>query len=233
MNIEKLLEYQSIDAELIKTEGEFRALPVCKEYFAAANSYKEAQNSVLKLNGEAEEMVKQIEGLSEQYKKLSAQLDDAEKSIDRIAEIKEADYYTRNVEKILADMQSLGKLISALSSKIEDHRKNYEKALKQGKEAKLKGMDITPQYQAAREEIKPVIEGFNSKLAAIEQTIAAKDLEHYKQLRSAKKFPAIVPLHGEASCGGCFMEMAGNAVAKLKADGYIECPNCSRILYVK
>ncbi len=232
MNIEKLLEYQAVDAELIKVETDFRALPVCREYNTTANSFKDAQAAVMKLTNESEDLTAQIETLADQYKKLNSQLAEAERESENIADLKQADFYSRNVEKLLSEMQNLSKLMSTLSSKIEDHRKNYEKALKQGKESKQKGMEITPLFQKAREEVKPVMEELNKKLSELEKDIDEKAVTHYKNLRAAKKTPAIVPLHGEASCGGCFMEMAGNAIAKLRSDGYIECPNCSRIIYI-
>ncbi len=233
MNIDKILEYQSVDAELIKVEIDFRGLQICREYNAAVNNFKDAQAGVIKLTNEAEDMVKQIETLAEQYKKFNSQLLDAERESEDIADLKQADFYSRNLEKLMGDMQNLSKQMSVLSTKVDEHRKGYEKALKQGKEAKQKGIELSPLFQKAREDIKPIIEELNKKLAALGRGVEAKTLTHYKQLRAAKKIPAVVPLHGEASCGGCFMEMAGNAIVKLKADGFIECPNCSRIIYIK
>lgn len=233
MNIEKLLDYQAIDAELIKLEHDFRALPIYKEYNHSVNSFKDAQAAVKRLNSEADDMHKQMQSLIEQYKKQNDLIADAESEIAEIKDIKQADFYARNMEKTLQELQQLSKGISELSSRIEEHRKTYDKAIRQGKEAKQKGTEAKPLYDGALNDIKPQIDGLKKKMSALEKVIEEKAINHYKQLRGAKKLPAVVPLHGEASCGGCFMELAGNSTAILKSEGYIECPNCSRMIYIK
>lgn len=232
MKLDKLLEYQAVDTELMKAETDFRSLPVCKEYFHTANILNNAKSAIKKLTGDADELSKQIETFIDQYSKLASMLEETEKEVEGINDIKESDFYVRSIEKLISEMQSLSKQISILSSKVDEHRLNYDKAIKQGKDATTKGRELTPEYQKAREEIKPIIEKLNKELVSLESKIDKIPLAHYKQLRAAKKTPAIVPLHGETSCGGCFMELAGNAKIKLKADGYIECPNCSRIIYI-
>ena len=52
----------------------------------------------------------------------------------------------------------------------------------------------------------------------------------YTRLRKLKKVPVIVPLNGY-SCGGCFMEVAGDVLVALGSKPFVECPSCGRILY--
>lgn len=233
MNIDRLLEYQAIDSEILKIDLEFRALPIYREYHFSINSYRDAQAAVKRLNGEAENLHKQMVNAIEQYANLNKQISDAEKELDDIDDINQADFYSRNIEKTLSELQQLSKSISELSIKIDEHRQSYDKALKQGREAKLKGTEAKPVYDKALLDVKPKIDELKSKMMGLEKDLENKAVNQYKQLRSAKRFPAIVKLHGESSCGGCFMELAGNSVEILKSKGYIECPNCSRLIYIK
>ena len=81
------------------------------------------------------------------------------------------------------------------------------------------------------ESIKPKVEEIKKQKLEMEKSIDPVLLGKYKHLRQDKIFPVFVPLNNN-SCGGCSMELPAALMNKLKAEGYLECEQCRRYIYI-
>ena len=68
-------------------------------------------------------------------------------------------------------------------------------------------------------------------MTTLEKQIDANLLSKYKHLRQDKIFPVFVPLNSNA-CGGCSMALPAALMNKLKENGYLECEQCRRYIYI-
>ena len=52
----------------------------------------------------------------------------------------------------------------------------------------------------------------------------------YQNLKKNNVKNRLVTVNG-TNCGGCYMEVDAHTLNRMRADGYVLCPNCGRILY--
>jgi predicted nucleic acid-binding Zn-ribbon protein len=70
-------------------------------------------------------------------------------------------------------------------------------------------------------------EKLSEQAKKVDKTLLAK----YKQ-KSAERINVFVE-EVAGKCGGCRMEISASKLNTLKANGFIECENCGRIIYTK
>ena len=213
MELSTMLEYQQLDNALLRLENELRQSQAAKEYTANKTVLNNAQEQVLKQNREAGEMTSQMEALIAEYETIEKELKEAESAVPDVDSAVGADFFIRNVQKLIARLKVLASEISKMSAKIVELNQSYAATMTAGKEAKKKLAQCRDAYEA-------------------EKGCSEQFLTVYKRLRKLKKIPVIVPLSGY-SCGGCFMEVAGDLLVKLSSQPFVECPSCGRILYKK
>ncbi len=231
MSIDNLLEYQRIDMERIKLESDFSSSDISKEYNICRQNVSTASKVIGKLNTDADDMIRLMDSLIAQYEKAVVDLSEAEGYLEHISDVKEADFYSRNADKLTQSITQLSKDIGALSQKIAEARSQYVKAMNVGTEFRKKGREAEEGYTKALIGVKDQISVLRGKMDEQEKHIDEKYLAVYKRLRQNSKNAIVVPLHG-TNCGGCFMDLPGNLLGKLLEHGdAIDCPNCSRIIY--
>lgn len=230
MELSAMLEYQKLDRSLMKLENELMQSESAREYATSKHALTVAQDQVLKQSREAGEMIKQMESLIAEYEALEKELNEAESAVPDVSDITGADFFLRNVQKLVARLKTLASDISKLSSKIVELNQGHAATMAAGKEAKRRMNLCKPVYEAEREKYRPAATELQQQIAEAEKACSEEFLTVYKRLRKLKKIPALVPLSGR-SCGGCHMELSGDAVVTLNGKSFIECPSCGRILY--
>jgi len=231
MSIEKLLKYQELDMQRLEIESNFSALPESKTFNDCKSRLKLAQANVIKLNNDAEEMIRNIENLIAQYDKANLALAEAEEYANHISDKKGAEYYAKNVDAILATINQLSKDISNLISKIGDSKTQYEKTIEIGSEAKKKGKEIEPKYLEQLSIVKKQINGIIDQMKVLAKDIEPDKLESYNSLRQRTTKKIVVALKGK-NCGGCYTELASANLEKLNSFGsIIVCPNCNKLVF--
>ena len=230
MELSTMLEYQKLDIALMRLENELRQSQAAKEYTANKTTLTNAQEQVLKQNRDAGEMTTQMESLIAEYDAIEKELKEAEGAVPDVDNAVAADFFVRNVQKLVNRLKVLASEISKMSAKIVELNQSYAATMTAGKEAKKKLALCREAYEAEKSKFMPQATELQKKIAEAEQGCSEEFLTVYKRLRKLKKIPVIVPLVG-SNCGGCFMEVAGDILVTLGAKPFVECPSCGRILY--
>lgn len=230
MELSAMLAYQSIDKELAKLQSEVMKSPSAREYMTSKHALSVAQEQVLKQNRDAGELIKQMESLIAEYEALEKELKESEEAVPEVADVTGADFFDRNVQKILQQLKNLSSEIAKVSSKIVELNQAHAASMAAGKSAKQKYTAVKGAYEAEVEKLRPAAEELKKKLLEAEKSCSKEFLDSYQRLKKSKVFPVIVPLSG-SSCGGCFMELEGDALAALENSPFVFCPSCGRMLY--
>lgn len=230
MDLSSMLAYQEIDKEMSKLEAEFRQTECVREYQTAVRTINSEKEQVLKQNAIAGELVKQMEAMIAEYDALEKDLKEAEDAFPEVEDVAGAEFFSRNVQKILQQLKSLSAEIAKISSKIVELNQAHAASMAAGKTASQKRDAVKADYNAEVAKIKPAVDDLKTRLAEAAKACPPKFLEEYQRLKQAKKVPVLVPLSGK-SCRGCFMELSGDALVALDNNPYVSCPNCGRIVY--
>lgn len=233
MNIEGMLKYQSLDREINKLNEEFKTHEVTKQYNKYMKLYKQTIEDGKRMSGAAGEHFVNIERLTKQYEKLLADIEEYYKGVDEITDLKQADYYEKQLLKLDAALESIEK-------ELDNVRKELTKL---DADARTFFANVSSYYQVVKKftpEMEKVKLGIQSKAKEvmlaqkeIEKTIEPELFEKYKKAKEIAKFPPLVPFdEATSSCMGCGLELSKDIAAKLRQDGGLEfCPNCNRLVY--
>ncbi len=234
MAIKEILEYQRIDQELLALENQLAKSPERQRFLQATAQVKAAEETISKLNREANELFGEYNAIKSKLDELKEELDGFDGILDEVQDPAEAEHYLKLVGAISEQMNALEKALQALGGKLDRLKDSYSKTFNQGKSAVAAQRSAKAAYDAKREELAPRAEEIQRQLKELATKIPEKLLAAYEALRAARKMPAVVPYDvKQSNCGGCRMEVANNIRARLKNPGDMaECPNCRRIMYV-
>ena len=230
MELAAMLAYQEIDKSFAKLQAELMQSESAREYMSCKHALTVAQDQVLKQSRDAGELVKQMESLIAEYDALEKELKEAEDAIPEVTDVTGADFFDRNVQKIFQQLKNLSGEIAKVSSKIVELNQAHAASMTAGKSAKQKLNAVKGAYEEERAKVLPAAEEFKKKLDEAAKNCTKEFLDSYQRLKKAKIFPVLVPLSGR-SCGGCFMELEGDALSSLEDSPFVFCPSCGRILY--
>ena len=229
MNIEKLLEYARIDAEMAKLNLAFNAEAEVKEYKLQTKRYKDASDLIGKLNAEADDIIKQMSALQDRYQDAMHELNEYKATVAEIEDENEADFYIKNVEKMVATLSAMAGDIAQLSKRVADVRQQTGKAFAVAQEATKRIGELAPAYKEITKRYEPDVAAIKARLAAAAEGLG-EALNIYLNLKRSGVKNRIVKVNGN-NCGGCFMDIDVGTRDRINTVGYVLCPNCGRILY--
>lgn len=234
MNIDKILEYQKIDQELIMLENEVVKSKERQNLAVAKSRLEAATETVGKLKNDAQELLVGYASMKEKIDALKAELDEFDGILDDVQDATEADHYLKMVANIAEKINALEKEANLTSSKIDQVNDNYKKTWDVGVKASDVYKVAKAEYDAFVKNLQPQVVEIKTKLNALKSEIPEKLMNAYLALRAQKKMPAFVPYDSaNAICGRCRMGVDNDTKSKLRNAGDVaECPNCRRILYV-
>ena len=231
MDLSTMLEYQKLDMSLMRLENEVRQSPATKQFIGNKAVLTNAEEQVNKQNRDAGEMIAQMNALIAEYDSIEKELKEAEEAVSDVENAEAAEFYYRNIQKLINRLKNLATEISKMTSKIVELNQAHAATMAAGKEAKKKYAAYKEAYEAERAKYMPQATELQQKIAEAEKNCSEEFLSVYKRIRKLKKIPVIVPLVNGSSCGGCFMEVAGDALVALGSKPFVDCPSCGRILY--
>ena len=132
MELSTMLEYQKLDIALMRLENELRQSQAAKEYTANKTTLTNAQEQVLKQNRDAGEMTTQMESLIAEYDAIEKELKEAEGAVPDVDNAVAADFFVRNVQKLVNRLKVLASEISKMSAKIVELNQSYAATMTAG-----------------------------------------------------------------------------------------------------
>lgn len=229
--LEKLLEYQKLDGKLLALKRDLEKNPAKQNLNKVVLLVKDSQNKLLELETKAKAAIQDYEKYKAEYEKAFKELNALTKNdLEKMTE----EQISASIEKANSLVALLGSLERGLSSQAEAVNaiiKNFDLCRNNIVAYKQKYKESKTQCDELEAGLKPQVESIKKQMLQMEKELDAKLLAKYKHLRQDRIFPVFVPLN-QNSCGGCSMEVPAALMNKLKAEGYLECEQCRRYIYI-
>lgn len=229
--LQSIIEYQEIDAKLRKIESELRASVNRKNAGDMQQYLKDGQARLLKLEEDATVLM-------EKYKQASLIYNDYINKIEKLAQEIEKNDQTENeaimvaFTKLVATSENLDNHINALQGRVVAINKEVEGVMNNAKKARH-NLDIYKMnYNKEKEKVAPEVLKLRSMLENAKKKVKPELLAKYNAKSESKIFPVIVEALNN-KCGRCRMEISAGKMSELKNNGFIECENCGRVIYIK
>ena len=118
MNIEGMLKYQSLDRELNQLNEKFRTSDATVQYNRYMKLYKQTIEDGKRMSGVAGEHFVNLDRLTKQYEKLLADVEEYNTGINEITDLKQADYYEKQLIKLYTAIESVEKELDNLRKEL-------------------------------------------------------------------------------------------------------------------
>ncbi len=230
--IKKMIELQKIDGEIHNLKIELQEKP------ASLAELKEEFEAKKEGLAELEEKSKTVQvARKEKELELKTQEDEIAKANAQLSQIKTNKEYTAKIteiEHIKADQ-------SIIEEKILVSYDEGDAIATEVEKEKVKVGEEEQKYLAKKKETEGDIKVIEDRIKVLDsqrqQATAGVDptiLNRYERILRHKEGIAIVPVQGEGTCGGCFMNVTSQQINAMKMNQeLVECEMCSRILYIE
>lgn len=229
--IEKLLEYQTIDAELKNIENELKKSDEFKKYAQAVKFLKTVSDSKTQIESKASSLLSNLNALESELKKL----DEDKNEFSTLSDVEDEStlaFLKKKSQELSFMYAALEQKIEKLSKEMSELTASYKKLmagtklmLEQQDEYKKKYEDLLKEKETEKTKIR-------KKLDVIEKDIPKEYMEKYKEKRKDPKFPIVYELK-DKHCAACGTELSQLELSRLKNEKIIECENCRRLVFIK
>ncbi len=233
MNIENILKYQNMDAELYKIEQKIMKSPYKEKANELSAVAKKSQTRSTELEAEASKLIKDIEEIKNKY----------QINKDKVGEMLETDLEKSSMEdleklsalkgKVVSNLGILEKMLQKSAERINFILSEFNKTKRTFDEARKQYAICKQKIDEETKTLEPEKEKLKKELAVLEKNVEPKLMAEYKKKRQDNIFPVIVPLESGGFCGRCRMELPKVAISRIKEKGVITCEHCKRLLYQK
>ncbi len=228
----QILKYQTAEGKLIKLERELNNNAAKKAVATLVTTIKDEQNNLLKLETAAKEINDSFEKCKAEYEKVSASLEKLVATTVEDKTEKELADLNKKITEMSNKLTSLGRSISQSSMQANQILKDFERVKKNIIVSKEKHKKAKEDFDAVSSNLEPQIAALKAELTSLEKQVDPKIMARYMRSRQEGLFPVFVELKNN-SCGGCSMSLSAAHVSKLKEQGYVECEQCRRLIYLK
>lgn len=227
-----ILEFQKLDAELIKLQREISNNPDKKNVQNMKSYVLECGQKGASLDREAKSLIQELEKLNEVQAKGIALVDKYQgQDIEKLSQAELIDLQSK-MKQALKHLNELDNRLKAQSEKIKNVLKEYDNNKKSANVARQKHADSKKAFDEYFKEKEPKLNELKQKMLKMQSELNSVELAKYKSLRQDNVFPVYVPLVNGSRCGGCRMELPSNAIEKINKLGKLECEQCKRIIYI-
>ena len=119
MKLDKILEYQKADLELMALENEVAKSEQRQKLAAAKAKLDQATDMVVKLKQEASDLLVGFAQIKDKIDALKEELDEFDGILDDVQDETEADYYIKSVSAIADKIAALEKEANGATAKID------------------------------------------------------------------------------------------------------------------
>lgn len=229
--IEKLLEYQAIDANLKNIENDLKKSEEFKKYAQAVKFLKTVSESKAQIEAKASALLAGIKVLEEKLAKL-----DENKSeftgLEDLEDVETVAFLKKKSNELAKQYASLEGEIDKLSKDMTELTVQYKKLMSSTKLMLAQQEEYKQKYEDLAKEKDEEKEGYKRQLAVIAKDIPTEFLNRYKEKRKDPKFPIVYEIEGK-HCPACGTELSQLELSRLKSEKIIECENCRRLIFCK
>jgi predicted nucleic acid-binding Zn-ribbon protein len=230
--VKKIIELQKVDEQIYHLEIELKEKPAVLEQLK--KEFETHKAGLIKLEEKLKavqlarkEKELELKAKEEEIAKASAQLAQLKTNKEYAAKMSEIEHIKADKsiteEKILIyydNGDAVNVEIEKEKVKVADYEKNYFLKKKETEDSVKVTEDRVKVLYAQRQRVTPGID--------------PAFLNRYERILRHKDGVAIVPVQGEGTCGGCFMNVTVQKINAIKMhDQFVECEMCSRILYLE
>lgn len=226
--IKKLLEYQEADFKVDAAEKKVKGSKERKTASAMKQRYELAVEERKKLIAARDEAEKEVNQMAKEIEKLTSiastdRTKDAPDDVDAIAKL------VAEIDKLASSLKKHEEKIIKLNSTLGENEKKINEYAIIANKAKDEFNINKAGYEKLVAENKPEIEALRAERDKIQ--VDPVLLNKYMTLKKNKVIPT-APLTNKR-CGGCHMELPAFTLSNANKNGYCECENCARIVYVE
>ncbi len=229
---EKLLEYQSLDGKIRAVKNEVASSPVRVSAEKYKNLGREEQTKLADVLNKAQALLQSFLSCQEEYSSVFEKLNALSKqNLEKLTE----EQINESVElgnNLLNKLSVLERNLSMQSTNLSALIKTYESSRNTIMMYRSKLDEIKLKLDEQDKEYQSRFDALEKQKHDLEKQIDPSLLAKYKKIQTEAKFPYLVPLNNNA-CGGCSMELPAALLTKLKENGYLECEQCHRYIYLK
>lgn len=227
----EILKYQDIDMKIKKLEGEIMLSDERKNATNMQNYLRDCQSKICELNEKCESTHKTYTDLKKVYGDMVSKLQSISSSIDT-ASGKKLEGISELIQGITSNLSKLDREIAIVAKQVSTLSNEYENIMKNARTAKKNLETYKEGYLKIKDKKEPEIIALKKELALQEKKVDKVLLAKYLAKHNEKSLPVFV-CETNGRCDGCRMEIAGRNMSKLRADKYLECENCGRIIFVE
>ena len=231
--IEKILEYQKAEADLLALQTELSGSVDRKKAVEIKEIMQNQHTRLLTLEKLAEKATAAYKKATVKYEEYLKKLEVFEKEVAN-ADDGKVPAYEKAYKDFVAVANALEKEIAQMYTQVQQINREYEEIIKKSKVDRERFNKFSTAYSKLKAEKEPAIEALKNKIKDMKKDVDAKLLERYLQKREGKLFPVFVTLTSN-KCEGCRMEVSASKLSSMKNNQYgvIECENCGRYIYQK
>lgn len=228
--IKNLLAYQEADLAVDAAEKAVKGSAERKKATVMKQRYELAVEERKKLIARKEKIEKEIGVLAGDVEKLTglAAIDRAQDAPEDTEAIKKL---VMDIDKLLNSLRKIESKLKDVNIAVETDEKKINEYAAVANKAREEFNINKGAYEKLLEGAKPEIEKCKAAREQLKGAVEASLLHKYLMLKKNKIVPT-APIQN-SRCGGCHMEMPSFTVSNATKNGYCECENCGRIVYVE
>ncbi len=229
----KILEYQKIDGDLLQIEKKIKASNAQKVIDRENNITNDSRNKMKELDKKAEQLLKEFNSLREIMNDNVKNVEILEKQKVEMQDKVRVKTLYDNIKKVNNNLGVIENRLKTLTTAIDNVLKAFNNARKTIEVSKEKRKQAQTELDDISKKYEEKVSDLSSKLETLEKEVDPKLLDSYKRLRTSKypPFVQVVEEDGQKRCGGCKSIIPVGRLDKLKTSDYIECESCHRIIY--
>ncbi len=230
--LQAILDYQKVDAQLYKIEKELSGSEARKEYVKIKKFLETAPEKLDSLEVKAKALRAECDELQRKYERVEETLKDFEHLDELVSGGADISFYQKKAQSIVEKLKKLKADMGVLVENIKSTDEEYKKLKKQVLSIEKKAPEVYKVYKELKATKDAEKKPFEEELSKLAAAVPAEMLEVYKTKRKEKIFPVVGQIMGNR-CPYCSMDLPIAARSKLSGGGWIECENhiCNRILF--
>lgn len=228
-----LQRYLDLDKQIRRIEQELNGTEERKRTRQLNQALHDAEASLNKMEKRSREIETTIQQTQASLNEKMPWITEYAKNLEDTKDETELDYLQRKFNELKKSINDFERLLSSLQRELNDLAaayRDYSRKVPQWQREYREWRDKFKQLQNTR---MPEVQQIQSEMRELEKQIDPKLIEKYKEMKKQKIVAPFVNYSPEEGlCGGCRMAIPEGQRSKLKAQGYVECENCHRIVFL-